>query len=325
MKILVTGATGFIGSHLVEALVQEGYQVRAFVRPSSQTSLLRTLGVELVQGDLTDHAAVEHAVRDCQRVYHLAARTAYVGGVKTQLDDVNVRGTVHVALAALKADVERVVYGSSAGVYGTVQPFLISEQTKPRPDSHYRSSKLLGEQLMFSFHERQRLPVVVARITATYGPRSLSWLGLFRVIAKRRFRLLGAGKNRIHLAYVSDAVHGLLKCGEIPGIEGETYLLPGREPVELHQFAALIAQGLGQTETFPRVSILPLWGFAKVAALIYDHMGIETPYAQRYELFAKNIVFDGTKARQDLEYIPIVSLRDGIQRSIVWYREHGHL
>lgn len=325
MKILVTGATGFIGSHLVEALVKKGRQVRAFVRPSSHTSFLTALGVELARGDLTDPAAVEEAVRGCQRVYHLAARTTSVGGAKTQMDAVNVRGTAHVALAALKANVERVVYGSSAGVYGTVQRLLINERTTPRPDSYYRSSKLLGEQCIFSFHERHGLPVVIVRLTSTYGPRSLSWLGLFRVIAKRRFRLLGVGKNRIHLAYISDVIQGLLQCGEVPGIEGETYLLPGREAVELRWLATLIAQGLGQTATFPRIPLLPVRGFAKAAALLYKSMGIEVPYAQRYELFSKNAVFDGTKARRDLGYIPTVSLRDGIQHSIAWYREHGQL
>jgi dihydroflavonol-4-reductase len=325
VKTLVTGATGFIGSHLVEALVHEGRHVRVLARPSSQTSFLEALGVEVVRGDLLDPASVAEAIRGCQLVYHLAARSSSAGGGKEHIYATNVQGAACVAQAALNAGVERLVYGSSGGIYGAVQYAPITESTKPNPDSYYRASKLRGEETLLALHARHGLPVVIARIASVYGPGSSNWLGLFQVIAAGRFRLIGAGKNQIHLAYISDIVRGLQRCGDVAGIEGEAYLLPGKEPIELRRLAALIAQVVGRKGEQPQAPLWPLrllYGFAR---MLYHGLGVEAPYAHRYELFVKNTVFDGAKAQRELDYTPMVSLQDGIPRALAWYREHGHL
>ncbi len=151
MRVLVTGATGFVGSHLAEALVNQGHEIRALVRQSGDTSLLKKLGVEVAYGDITDAAAVEGAIRGCQYVYHLAAKTARSGVSKKEYYAVNVEGTENVARAAIKANVERLVYGSSAGVYGTTTRTPVDENTKPNPNSYYRESKLLGEKVMLAY------------------------------------------------------------------------------------------------------------------------------------------------------------------------------
>jgi len=121
MKVLVTGATGFVGGHLAETLVGAGYEVKVLARPSSDMSLLKKLNVEIVQGDITDVAAVERAVSGCRHVYHLAAKTSHGRLSRKQYDMVNVKGTDNVARAAMKANVERLVYCSSGGIYGMIQ------------------------------------------------------------------------------------------------------------------------------------------------------------------------------------------------------------
>ena len=325
MKILVTGATGFIGSHLTERLIEEGYSVKALARKSSGLSLLKSLGVEIVYGDIRDAAAVEKAVKGCERVYHLAAATSWQRSSRQEHCAVNVKGTGNVARAAVKASVGRFIYGSTVGVYGLIKNSPIDEHTEPNPNTPYRESKLLGEEMVLSYHKRENLPVVIARLSSVIGPRSFNWLGLFQAIARKRFRIIGSGENHTHMGYITDVVDGLRLCAETAGIEGKSYLIAGKETIKLKQLVDMIAQELEVITSSRRSPEFPFRVFCRLAAVVYRRFGFELPRAHSYELFITDRVLNISKAQKELGYDPKASLREGIRQTIEWYRKNGYL
>ncbi len=326
MKVLITGATGFIGSHLTELLVEEGHAVKALARESSDVSLLKSLSVEIVHGDIRDLPAVEKAVSGCSHVYHLAARTSRHESSSRQDDYVmNVEGTRNVVNASLKAGVERLVYGSSVGVYGLIKNLPVDEKTSPNPNTRYRQSKLKGEEMVLLKHKKEGLPVVIARISSVYGPRSFNWLSLFQAIGTKRFRMLGAGENNRDMGYVSDVVEGIKLSGVIQGIEGQTYIISGKEPIKLNLLVSMIAEELGVEISPIRSPEFPFRAWYNLATFLYRYSGLELPRAHMYEMFLEDRVLDISKAERELEYSPKVPLRNGIQQTVVWYRNNGYV
>jgi len=325
VKVLVTGAAGFIGSHLTEALVKDGHHVTALVRPTSSLDALREVKVEVIRGDVTDVQAVEKAVRGHQLVYHLAAKVSRTRATKKESFAINVRGTENIVDAALKAGVERVIYGSSIGVYGTIRHPPVNEMTVTNPNSYYRSTKLWGEEIIRTARENNRLPVVIARIGSVIGPRGLNWLGLSSAIANGQFRMIGSGENHLHPVYVSDLVDGLRRCGEVREGEGQTYILAGREPVTLKQFVKAIADAWGVDSRIGHVASTPFRQFHALARSIYRFLGVEVPFSHRYEMFLTDNIFDIAKARRELGYSPQVSIAEAVRRTVQWYREQGYL
>ena len=325
MKILITGATGFVGGHLTETLVNAGYEIKALVRKTSDTSLLENLDIEIVRGDITNVSSVERAVRGCHHIYHLAAKTSQVRLSKTEFYAVNVEGTENVARAAMKANVERLVYVSTAGIYGTIKHPPVDENTKPNPNSLYRESKLLSEKAILSYYKKEALPVVIARIGNVLGPRSFNWLGLFQAISKKRFRIIGAGDNHSQIGYISDIVGGIRRCAETKGIEGESYLIAGKEPIRVKWLVDMISRELGIDCPRGRLPAGPFRVFNYLAQVTGRYLNVEFPYSLRYELFVSDNVLNITKSQKELKYFPVVSMREGIRRTANWYREMGYI
>lgn len=325
MNVLMTGATGFIGSHLIERLLCEGYRVKALVRPETDSSWLAARDVEVVRGDVRDAHAVDRAAKGSHIIYHLAARTSHGNQPVTETYPVNIEGTANVARAALKAGVARFVLASTTGVYGPVKNRSISESTEVRPYSAYTVSKVQAERLVLSHHASHSLPVVVARMTSVFGTGYKSWLGLFQAIAAGRFRMIGSGNNYRHPAEVSDIIEGLFLCGTVKGIEGKTYILAGNEPIRLHDMIQTIREELA-APTLPRP--LPAWPLR-----LYKHFneafricgGERLPKFDRVRFFLTDEIFDLSRARRDLAYAPKVGLKEAIHRTAEWYRQQGYL
>jgi len=327
MQVLVTGATGFIGRHLVERLTTAGEQVRALVLPTTNAAWLDSLGVEVVRGDIGDAQAVERAADKCESVFHLAARTESVGLLSRQdVHVTNIQGTENVARAALRAGVERLVFSSSVAVYGRIaKDQLIDERTETNPDSPYGESKVFGERVVLSHHERDGLPVVVARPSTVWGPGSTSWLGLFQSIASGRFRLIGKGTNCHHIADVSDVVEGLLLCASVKGVEGRTYILAGSESVQLRRLVETIREELGTTRFQASLPAAPLHVYRVLDKMAFALIGRKMPRADRLALFLGDRTFDISRARRGLGYVPRISTKDTIRRMAEWFRVQGYL
>ena len=325
MKIFVTGATGFIGSRLVETLVRRGHEVRATARPTSRIAFLKKLGVETIVGDLRDHDSLANATDGCECVYHLGAGTTKDGLSKRDYEARNFRATRTLGLSALESGVKRFVYASSIGVYGTTCDRSVDENTAPSPDSYYRETKLGGEKELLRLHHEKGLPVVIARLSSVYGPGSPSLLDLCRKIRSKRFRIIGSGQNHHAMVYVDDVVDGLCRCGETPGIEGRTYILNGPQPVKLKELALTLCRRLGDDNGFATLPDLPFRAYSRFARTLYSALGVQLPRAHYYDLFLTDHIFTTSLARDELNYRPQVSFNDGAARLIEWYRKEGYL
>jgi dihydroflavonol-4-reductase len=326
LRVLVTGATGFTGGHLARTLASRGYQVRALVRDLARGESLRPAGVELVQGDLTDAPSLERACAGVAVVYNIAALYRQAGLRDDAYRAVNATAVRAIVEAAARSGVQRVVQCSTVGVHGDVEHPPANEDAPLRPGDIYQVTKLEGEQLARDAAARTGIEVVVARPTGIYGPGDGRLLKLFRGVARRRFVVLGSGRIFYHLTYVDDLVSGFRLCGEVPGIGGRTYILAGGDVTTLNELVGLIAKESGVPPPRLRLPGWPFWVAGAACEAVCVPLGIEPPiYRRRVDFFTKSRAFDISRARQELGYAPSVGLREGIRRTLEWYRSVGWL
>ena len=233
-RVLVTGAAGFIGSHLTEALVRKGASVRAFVRYNSRNDygwlefgdrdLLRD--VEIFRGDLANPEAVMNAARGCGTILHLRALIpipySYVH--PREFVTANVEGTLNVLEAARRFEVDRVVHTSSSEVYGTAMRVPIDEEHPLSPQSPYAATKVGADQLALTFRSSFETPVVVARPFNTFGPRQTARAVIPTIVTQALTRdkiQLGATATTRDFLYVADTAAGLMRCAEVDAALGE--------------------------------------------------------------------------------------------------------
>jgi len=320
MRILITGATGFIGGYLAESLINDGHNVKTLVRKDSNLAVLNNIGADIVYGDITDFENVYKSVNNCDLIFHLAALTSHHKASKKDYINVNINGTKNILRASAHHSTNKVVYCSSAGIFGMIEKPYVDESSKAYPNSPYRETKLLAEKEALEYHRQNKLPVVSARIGSVYGPRSVSWLSLFKSINNKKFRMLGNGNNLTTLCYISDTVAGLKLCAE-KGIGGESYLLTGGNPVKFRELVKLIANKLGVEVEHSKLPAFPFYLFQKLCNYIYIRFGYYLPRINDYEIFFSNMVYSISKAKNHLGFEPKVSLTDGINKTIKWYKE----
>jgi nucleoside-diphosphate-sugar epimerase len=324
VRDLVTGATGFTGGRLARTLVSRGRTVRALVRDRSRAANLQAAGVELVMGDLTDTRALERAVEDVSTVYHIAAIYRQAGVSSQTYRDVNAVAAHAIVEAAARAGVGRIVHCSTVGVHGDIEHPPAGEDAPLRPGDVYQATKLEGERLAREAGERLGVEVVVVRPTGIYGPGDRRLLKLFRGVTRRRLPILGSGRIYYHLTYIDDLVEGFLLCGEHPAAANRTYILAGGEVTTLNDLVGLIADVAGVKPLTWHVPVWPVWVAGAVCEAVCVPLGIEPPiYRRRVDFFTKSRAFDIGRARRELGYEPRVGLREGIARTLDWYRSHG--
>lgn len=309
---LVTGAAGFIGSHLVEALARSGADVRAFVRYNSRNDYgwleeldATTLdNVEIFRGDLANPEAADGAVKGCDSVFHLGALIPipYSYLHPREFVDANVTGTLNVLEACRRRDVRRLVHTSSSEVYGTAQSVPIDENHPLRAQSPYAATKIGADQLALSFKDSFDTPVVIARPFNTYGPRQSARAVIATLITQAMTRdavELGSTHPTRDFLYVGDTVRGMIRCAEAEGIEGE-----------------VINLGTGV-----EVSV------GEVASLIFRLLDRELPVefspdrARPKESEVERLLADASKAERLLGWKPEVALGDGLQLTVEWFRD----
>jgi NAD dependent epimerase/dehydratase len=314
--VLVTGAGGFIASHLVEALVQAGARVRAFVRYNSRgdPGLLAMLPletrhqIETVAGDLRDLPAVQGAVQDVTHVLHLGALIAipYSYLHPAEVVATNVTGTLNVLLAGRDAGVERIVHTSTSEVYGTALHVPIDENHPLQGQSPYSASKIGADMLAESFYRSFDLPVVTLRPFNTYGPRQSARAVIPTIITQaltQEVVRLGNLDARRDLTYVSDTVAGFLRVAETPGVEGETFNLGTGTEVRIGDLAQ---------------EILEITGRPVQVQVEESRLRPEKSEVQR-------LLSDNSRARQRLGWEPQVTLREGLSRTVAWIELHLEL
>ena len=326
MRVLVTGATGFTGGHLARALVAAGHDVSALVREreSEPAATLARAGITLVPGDLRDTNALTAATAGVEVVYHLAAIYRQAGVPAETYRSVNAVGSQQVVEAAARAGARRVVHCSTVGVHGDVERPPANEDAPLKPGDVYQETKLEGERLVQAAGARLGIEVAIARPSGIYGPGDRRLLRLFRGVARRRWFTLGSGEIYYHLTYIDDLVDGFRLLGEHPAAANRTYILAGGEVTTLNALVGLVAEGAGVPVPTRHLPVWPFWVAGAVCEAVCVPLRIEPPiFRRRVDFFTKSRAFDITRARADVGFAPRVGLRDGIRRTLDWYRTHG--
>lgn len=325
MTVLVTGATGFTGGHLAATLAARGHDVRALVRPKSVArfgaSPLPAAGVRAAEGDLATPDALVRACAGVEVVYHIAATYREAGQPDSAYRAINVDGTRHLLEAARAAGVRRVVHCSTGGVHGHIAHPPANEDAPFNPGDVYQETKLEAEQLARRFGLEHGLDVVVARPIGIHGPGDTRFLKMFRGLARRRFPMLGPGTAFYHLTYIDDLVDGFHLCGTVPAAAGRTYILAGERYTTLSDLVALVAEELGVAPPRFHLPVWPVWTAGLLCELVCVPLRLEPPlYRRRVDFYTKSRAFDITRAKTELGYAPKVDLREGIRRTVAWYR-----
>lgn len=326
MRVLVTGASGFTGGHLVRALLRRGATVRVLARRGAAIPFDLRDRLDVVQGDIRDAQAVDRAVAGCEQVYHLAALYRQAGAPLRQYWEVHVQGTQHILDACARHGVGRLIHCSTMGVHGHVSRIPSNEASPFNPGDAYQRTKLEGEQRVWAFCRQHQVPFTVVRPAGIYGPGDLRFLKLFRAIQRGYFVMLGSGRTRYHLVYIDDLIDGYLRCGTEPAALGQAFLIGHDRFVTLNELAALIARVVGAEPTRWRLPVWPVYAAGAVCEAVCVPLRINPPlYRRRVDFFTHDRAFDISKARQVLGFQPQVSLEEGLARTASWYTTHGYL
>jgi nucleoside-diphosphate-sugar epimerase len=326
MRVLVTGATGFIGSRLVQRCLAEGMSVRALGRRNNSAeaenaSELETAGAEFLEVSVADREALAAAMDGVDVVFHLAAAQHEANVSDDYFRSINVEGTRHVFEAAEHAGVGRVVHGSTIGVFGCRAGQVVNEDSPLEPGNIYGITKLEGEQVVRGF--AHRVPVAIARIAETYGPGDRRLLKLFRGAERGLVLQVGDGQNLHHLVYIDDLLDGLLLAARDERALGRTFVLAGHEPVTSRAMLEVVPRVLGLTPRILRLPLSALMFVAVVLETLLRPLGVQPPlHRRRLDFFRKSFAFSLGEARE-LGFKPRVSLEDGMRATARWYRERG--
>ncbi len=323
---MVTGATGFIGSHLVEALLQKGVQVRCLVRKTSDLSWLKTLPIEVVHGDCNDKASLGEAVKSIDQVFHLAGVTKAIKE-KTYFD-VNALGTENLLHVCLKNNpqLQKFIYLSSQAAAGPCQDGgTKKESDQCEPVSAYGHSKRIGEELALA--HKHEIPLLILRPSAVYGPRDRDIYAFFKLLSKRIKPCLFDQDQHISLCYVRDIVQAILLAAEARGSSGEIFFLSDGQDYRLEEIGNIFAQAMGVTPVSIRVPEWMIFGMASFSEYLSKLSG-KPPLLNKgkvEEMIQKNWVCDITKAKTLLGFEPQFKLSQGAKLTFEWYRKENWL
>ncbi|MEW6741777.1 MAG: NAD-dependent epimerase/dehydratase family protein [Planctomycetota bacterium] len=323
--MLVTGASGFIGGHLVARLRAQGRSVRCLVRPTSRIEWLRPSGCEIVSADLARPETLERALDGVDTIYHLAGVTkapsrqgyfeANQGATESLLEAVTRYG----------GGVRRLVHVSSLAAAGPSDDDPIDEDDPPRPISVYGLSKLRGEEAVVAY--RGQAQVVVVRPPVVYGPRDRGVLPFFRLATHRIRVAVGWRERRLSLVHVDDLVTGLLVCGEHPAAAGRIYFVTDGVPCTWADVTRAIANAVGK-RSLPVVVPEVMVKLAGAGAYLAGRVARRVTVFNRdkaVEICARHWVCDGSRIERELGFRPRVDLQTGMRSTFEWYRRQDWL
>jgi nucleoside-diphosphate-sugar epimerase len=327
MKILVTGGTGFSGSHLVRRLLQRGHQVVALDNQRGGFyDELQKLGAEMILGSVADRDLVWQVTQGCEVVLHLAAAFRQVNLPQRVYWDVNVEGSRYLLEAALHHGVQKFVNCSTCGVHGDVKREPADENSPIAPADYYQYAKYEAEKLIPDFIARG-LRVVTLRPTAIYGPGDPErFFMLFKRVNTGFFPMFGDGKPHYHPLYIDNLVDAFELAMASDKGSGQAYLIGDKHYFTLNELVQTIAEALGVQLTIRHLPFWPLWTAALACELLYKPFPGDPPlFRRRVDWFRQNRAFSVNKAKEELGYQPRVGLKEGLTATAQWYRDHGYL
>jgi nucleoside-diphosphate-sugar epimerase len=326
MRVLVTGATGLLGGHLIKELQQRREQIRALILPLENADHLAEQGVEVVRGDVTDASTLGPAVTDIELVFHLAGMM----GVWRPLADyrlVNVIGSANLYQAAQKAGARRYVHTSSHTVYGLGYGRWLTESDALRPDPDpYSLSKAEGDRLMRRLMLSSQVETVILRPGTFFGPGDRLHFGrMAQKMKAGKGVILGRGDNALPFCYVTDVVQGFLLAAYHEHAPGNVYNITNDRPLTQQEMFNAIADAVGGKHPTRHLPYWPIYFGSMVAEKVVARLTHSRPLVTQLGamMFGSDNRHSIENARRELGYEPKVDLRDGIQSAAEWFNAGG--
>ena len=325
-RILITGGNGFIGSHLVEALLQRGVEVRCLLRKTSDLKWLTGLPVKTVFGDCSEKDSLREAVKGVDQIFHLAGVTRATH--ERTYFEANAMGTENLIQVCLESSspIQKFIYLSSQAAAGPCQNGnRKKESDQCKPVSPYGQSKRLGEE--FALAHVHELPLLILRPCAVYGPRDKDIYAFFKLLSKGIKFCLSGEDQHVSLCYVEDIVQAILLAAQAEEPSGEIFFLSDGEDYRLEEIGDIFARAMGVSAVCIRI---PDWMMAGVASLseYLSKLSGKPPLLNKSkieEMLHRNWVCDITKAKKALSFEPHVSLLQGAKLTFEWYRKENWL
>ncbi|NOX91024.1 MAG: NAD-dependent epimerase/dehydratase family protein [Gammaproteobacteria bacterium] len=325
-RVAITGATGFLGSHLTERLLKDGYEVSILARDEEKARKFEGRVHDIVIADIADRAAMARLVEGADFVIHLVSNFRTASGSPESYQQINVEGTKAVVDAAMAAGVKRFVHCATIGVHGNVKSTPADENSPYAPGDLYQETKLEAQQYVESVIGKSAMEVVIIRPCSMYGPGDMRMLKMFRMLAKKTFLMIGPCQENFHAVYIDDIVEGFTLAMTTENIAGETFLIGGDHYLPLRDYIKVVADA--ENAPMPWLKF-PYWFFYSAAVVVESicvPLKIEPPlHRRRVRFYKNNRAFNIQKAREKLGYSPKVSLEDGMKRTVAWYKENGFL
>ncbi len=326
MNVLITGATGLLGSHLIQELQERGERIRALVLPVENADRLLRQGVEVVRGDITDASTLPPAVENIDLIFHLAGMM----GVWRPLSDyrlVNVTGSENLYKAAQKANVRRFVHTSSHTVYGLGYGRFMTENDPLRPDPDpYSITKAEGDRLIRRLMLTSDMETVILRPGTFFGPYDRLHFGRMAQKTKDgKAMIVGKGDNALPFCYVSDVVQGFMLAGYHENAPGNVYNITNDRPLTQLEMYNAIADAVGGVRPKIHLPYLPIYYGSIVAERVVARVTRTKPVVTELGalMFGSDNRHSVEKARRELGYEPKVDLLEGIKLSAEWFNAGG--
>ncbi len=325
MRVLVTGATGFLGGHLIEELAKGPHVPICAYRKGSDTGNIDRLGLEKVTFDLTDRGSMLSALRNVDAVVHLAAYYTFTGK-KELYDRVNVKGTADLLQSCKEVGVKRFLYCSSTEAMGPIAAPPGDEGTPLNPQYEYGRSKARAEGLV----KASGLDWTILRPSGIYGPSNLDDVAFYFITSFKGFAskfIIGSGKNYIQFVHVKDVVQGFVKALDARASIGGTYIITQARPYTYEEVYRVLAKIFQQKEprwrvprSLAKLMMLPIEGINLLIGrenFLYRRETVNSVTSDR--------AFKIDRARRDLGYEPMYDLPEGMAETVAWYRDNGYL
>jgi dihydroflavonol-4-reductase len=330
LRVLVTGATGFLGGHLVEGLLSHGHQVVAMARQGSDTELLERLRVEIRRADLGDVESLQRALHGTDTVIHLAAYYTF-SGKKEMYDRVNVQGTRNLLEAMERANVRNIIYCSSTEAMGPTHDGAADENSPCHPYYEYGRSKLRAESLV-SEAGIKGIEHVILRPAGVYGPRNLDdvsywFITTFAKTTASKF-IIGDGKKVLQFVHVSDVVQGVILALErFQAVKGRTFIISDSRAYSYEEIYTIMAVIFGKDPPVMHIPV-PLAKVMVAPVQLVNWIRRKPNFIWRVstmDTFKMDRNYSIGRARADLGYEPKYALPQGLTETAIWYKENGYL
>lgn len=325
MIALVTGGTGFLGKHLIQALIQERFSIRALVRKTSYFNSFEEKGVEPCLGDLRDRRSLERAVDGAQVIFHCAALVTDWAPLH-EFKAINIEGTRNLLEAASTCGVPKFIHVSTNDVFGIVGDRTIGEDHLYLPSGFpYPDTKIAAEKLVFRYHNEGKVRASVIYPIWIFGPGDKTLVPeIVHALRSKQMILIGGGRSPIHLSYVENLSQAMILMSRKEEAIGEGFLLFDGERLTWRDFICRIADYLGVKR--PRLSLHPSLAYGIAASLEggYSLFGArKRPVLTRYivRILSNHLKYDGSKIYDVLGFRPKFSLESGIERTLQWLNE----